>query len=134
MNTQVKGNIALGKAISYFTEHEYTVSIPLNDSQCYDLIIEKDGVLQTVQVKYTSKIKPSGAYGCKLETTSGTSKQVIYRLKDTYVELLFCYCANGDMFLIPTKDFNNQCEISLSRIRATNANKKTLDTSKYVVN
>ena len=134
MNTHAKGNMALGKAISYFTEHEYTVSIPLNDSQYYDLIIEKDGVLQTVQVKYTSDVKPSGAYQCKLRTISGTSRRVIYTVKDTCVELLFCYCANGDMFLIPTKDFNNRSEIALSRVRAINANKDTLDTSKYVIN
>ena len=134
MNTHTKGNIALGKAISYFTEHEYTVSIPLNDSQCYDLIIEKDGVLQSVQVKYTSATKPSGSYKCKLRTISGTSRQAIYTVKDTYVSLLFCYCANGDMFLIPTKDFDNQSEICLSRARAVNANKETLDTSKYVIN
>ncbi len=134
MNTHTKGNIALGKAIAYFTEQEYTVSIPLNDSQYYDLIVEKDGVLQTVQVKYTSSIKPSGAYKCKLRTVSGTSRQVIYTVKDTYVTLLFCYCANGDMFLIPTKDFDNQSEIALSRNRAVNANKETLDTSKYVIN
>ncbi len=46
-----KGNTSLGMAIAYFTSQGYTVSIPLNDTQDYDLIIEKNNILQTVQVK-----------------------------------------------------------------------------------
>lgn len=36
-----KGNTSLGMAIAYFSSHGYTVSIPLNDTQDYDLIVEK---------------------------------------------------------------------------------------------
>lgn len=36
-----KGNAALGLAIAYFSSNGYTVSIPLNDTQDYDLIVEK---------------------------------------------------------------------------------------------
>ena len=35
------GNTSLSFAISYFCSNGYTVSIPLNDTQDYDLIIEK---------------------------------------------------------------------------------------------
>lgn len=73
MNSNIKGNIALAEAISYFTKQKYIVSIPLNDSQCYDLIIEKDGKLQTVQVKYTSELKREEVYIGTLTTTSGTT-------------------------------------------------------------
>ena len=48
-----KGNSGLGMAIAYFSTNGYVVSIPLNDTQDYDLIIEKDGKLKTVQVKST---------------------------------------------------------------------------------
>lgn len=37
-----KGNAALGLAIAYFSSNGYTVSIPLNDTQDYDLIVEKN--------------------------------------------------------------------------------------------
>ena len=40
MNSNLKGNIALGQAIAYFTQQGYVVNIPLNDSQWYDLIID----------------------------------------------------------------------------------------------
>ena len=46
-----KGNSGLGMAIAYFTTNGYVVSIPLNDTQDYDLVIEKDGDLKTVQAK-----------------------------------------------------------------------------------
>ena len=47
------GNSSLGLAISYFTCHGYVVSIPLNDTQDYDLIVEKDSKLYKIQVKGT---------------------------------------------------------------------------------
>ena len=38
-----KGRTSLGIATVYFSMNGYTVSIPLNDTQDYDLIVEKDG-------------------------------------------------------------------------------------------
>ena len=45
------GNSSLGIAIAYFTNHDYIVSIPLNDTQDYDLIVEKNNIISKVQVK-----------------------------------------------------------------------------------
>lgn len=42
------GRIGLSMAINYFTIKGYTVSLPINDTQWYDLIIEKDGIFETV--------------------------------------------------------------------------------------
>ena len=36
-----KGNTSLGVAIAYYSSNGYTVSIPLNDTQDYDLIVDK---------------------------------------------------------------------------------------------
>ena len=49
-NAQV-GRIGLSMAINYFTINGYTVSLPLNDTQWYDLIVEKDGKFYSVQCK-----------------------------------------------------------------------------------
>ena len=40
-----KGNAGLGLAIAYFSANGYTVSIPLNDTQDYDIIIEKSDIV-----------------------------------------------------------------------------------------
>ena len=45
------GNAALSMAIAYFGSNGYIVSIPLNDTQDYDLIVDKNGCVQRVQVK-----------------------------------------------------------------------------------
>ena len=52
-----RGNCGLGIAIAYFSTNGYTVSIPLNDTQDYDLLIDKDGKIESAQVKYTSCYK-----------------------------------------------------------------------------
>lgn len=134
MNSNLKGNIALGKAISYFTEQGYIINLPLNDSQCYDLIIEKEGKLQTVQVKYTNHKGNKESYECKLSTVSGTNRKEIYNLKDTFCELLFIYCANGNMFLIPIKEIATQSIVTLNEKSSKFANKDIFDTSKYLLN
>ena len=37
--------MALGMTIGYFTKMEYTVSLPLNDAQDYDLVVDIDNVI-----------------------------------------------------------------------------------------
>ena len=115
MNSNQKGNIALGQAIAYFTKCGYTISLPLNDSQWYDLIIEKDGLFQTVQVKYCGQELRENVFKCKLVLTSGTSRKDVYKIKETPVDLLFASCANGDNYLIPTEDFENANMVTLSK-------------------
>ena len=128
MNSNIKGNIALGQAIAYFTKEGYIISIPLNDSQQYDLIIEKNNIFQSVQVKYTSeKSRNKESYICTLKTTSGTTREKIYSITETSVDLLFCYCENGEKYLIPIKEITNNNSITLSK----KILKTGFDTSKY---
>lgn len=133
MTTNEKGNIALTQAIAYFAKEQYTVSIPLNDSQWYDLIIEKNGVLQTVQVKYAGEKSKSGAYKCSLRTISGTSRKPIYTLTDHNVDLLFCYCADGSRFLIPSDKIHNKNSITMCTKKNKFATADSLDTSIFLI-
>lgn len=130
MNSNMKGNIALGAAIALFTANEYIVSLPLNDSQWYDLIVEKNGIFKTVQIKYTSEKAKNGTdYKCTLRTISGTSRVKLYSIVDTSVDLLFCLCANDDKYLIPVKDITNTNSITLSKQGVSNG----FNTSKYYI-
>ena len=133
MTTNDKGNIALTQAIAYFAKEQYTVSIPLNDSQWYDLVVEKDGIFQSVQVKYTSEQFESGSYKCSLRTISGSSRKSIYTLVDHAVDLLFCYCENGLKFLIPCEKIKNTSYIALFTEKSKFASKDLLDTSKFLI-
>lgn len=52
--TQQKGDSAVAQAIATFTRRGADVSIPLTESAAYDLIVDMEGKLHRVQVKYTS--------------------------------------------------------------------------------
>ena len=57
-----QGNVGLGRAIAYYTAKCIPVLIPLNDTQKYDLAIEKDNKLQRVSVKTTQGLNRSKTY------------------------------------------------------------------------
>ena len=70
-NSQSQGNVGMGQAIAYYTQKGQTVSIPLNDCQEYDLVVEYPDGLKKVQVKTTKSKAPSGRYVVGLRTMSG---------------------------------------------------------------
>lgn len=85
-------------AINYFTLSGYTVSIPLNDTQWYDLIIEKDGIFKTVQCKATLTKNNT----IDLRSTGGT-KGCVYDniLNNDNLDYLFCVDKDLNMQNIP---------------------------------
>jgi hypothetical protein len=96
-----KGRMGLALAISYFTFCGYTVSTPLNDTQWYDLIIEKNGRLETVQCKFTGS-KDNSINLKQCGGTSGKAYDSILNHKN--LDWLFCADLNMNMYLIPVKD------------------------------
>ena len=85
-----RGRAGLSLAIAYFGTNGYTVSLPMNDTQWYDLIVEKDGVFQTVQCKFTAtenKVIDFRSHG-------GTKGTVYGNLKDSPLDILFVQTMN----------------------------------------
>ena len=102
LNPRKQGDIGLGVAIGWFTANGYTVSVPLTDSQPYDLVVEQDGVLSRVSVK-TTTLRKNGGYEVGLRTQGGNKTQTNVRHFDSSgVELLFVACSNGTNYLIPS--------------------------------
>lgn len=108
-----KGNTGLGVAIAYFSSHGYTVSIPLNDTQDYDLIIDKDNLLQKVQVKSTSCKTKYGVYQVSLKSCGGTKGKAYKTVIETNADILFIVTDKLDMFLIPIDAINNKSSLNL---------------------
>lgn len=109
-NTKQQGNIGLGSAIQYFTQNLYLVSLPLNDSQDYDLIVEdRDGTLKKVQVKTSTQKSKYGTYAVNLRVLGGNSKQnyVHKKANEVIYDWLFILCENGDRYLIPKENIQN---------------------------
>lgn len=115
-------------AINYFTIQGYTISLPLNDTQWYDLIIEKNGKFETVQCKATQTENGT----IDLRSTGGT-KGAVYDnvLNHSKLDWLFCVDKNLNMWLIPLKDINTTKTLNL-RLKP-NKNNQGFQTYQYRV-
>lgn len=119
-NTKEQGNFGVGYAISYFTSNRYIVSIPLNDSQEYDLIVGKDNVLYKVQVKTTRYKKRNTInewYVVLLKTCGGNQNWsgVSKKFDNSKIDILFILCENGDTYCIPTSKINAKNHLNLTK-------------------
>lgn len=104
------GRIGLSMAINYFTLQGYTVSIPINDTQWYDLIVEKDGIFATVQCKATQTDNNQ----IDLRSTGGTNGTTYDNLLNhNKLDWLFCVNKNLEMWLIPVTDITTSKTITL---------------------
>lgn len=117
-NTKKQGDIGVGIAIAYFVVNEYTVSIPLTDSQPYDLIVEdKNGKLSRIQVKTTSFKGKSGYYFVSLTIKGGnrTSKGKIKEFDPTEVDYIFIVTDTEEKYLIPSFTCNNSITLNKTK-------------------
>ena len=116
-------------AINYFTCQGYTISLPINDTQWYDLVVEKDGKFYTVQCKATQTENGD----IDFRSTGGTNGGVYDNLLN-HSELDYLFCVNKDlnMWLIPVKDIQ-QNRKSIRLRTEPNANNQGFQTYKYRV-
>lgn len=131
---QKRGRAGLSLAIAYFGTNGYTVSVPLNDTQWYDLIVEKDGHFMSVQCKFTAT--DDNVISMR---SSGGTKGGVYDsiLNHTELDYIFCANKNCEMWLIPFEELKKSGNVKTFTLMKT-ANKygpksSTFDTSKFVV-
>ena len=127
-----KGRIGLSMAINYFTIKGYTISLPLNDTQWYDMVIEKNNIFQTVQCKCTFTEDDT----INIKSCGGTNGSVYDSILN-HPELDYLFCVNKDFncWLIPVKAIVEAGITKSFRLRAKlapSANPK-LDTTLYQV-
>ena len=108
-----KGNTGLGMAIAYYTSNGYTVSIPLNDTQDYDIIIEKNNDLKTVQVKATGCKRKNGSYQVALKSCGGTKGKTYKTIIETKVDIVFIVTGNMSFYEIPREMITNKSTLNL---------------------
>jgi len=108
-----KGNAGLGMAIAYYSCNGYTVSIPLNDTQDYDIVIEKNGIIKTVQVKASSCKSKKLNYQIALKSCGGTKGKTYKTVVDTNVDIIFIVTSDKEMYEIPKLDVKNKSTINI---------------------
>lgn len=126
-----RGRAGISLAIAYYGSNGYSVSIPLNDTQWYDLVIEKDGVFQTVQCKCTT----SKDAAIQLRSCGGTNGRVYDNVLDHPLDILFCI--NGttkDMYSIPVSEIRKTTNRNTISLRTSpNQNNQGFNTYRYLV-
>lgn len=110
MNTKQKGDMGLGSAIAYFTRQNYTVMVPLTDSQDYDLVVdEKDGNLYRVQVKYTNWQPNKTAYQVGFTIKGGTKGGIWKKASEVVFDKIFVLTGDGHTYYIPRSKIEGGC-------------------------
>jgi hypothetical protein len=113
-NYKIQGNAGIGAAIAYFSKLGNIVSIPLTDSQEYDLIADDHIRLNRIQVKTTWSITKYGIYKCALRTCGGNkSGYTCKKFNNKNCEFLFILCGNNDEYVIPSCDITTTSFICL---------------------
>lgn len=95
-----KGRAGLAAAIGYFGTHGYTVSLPLNDTQDYDLIVD-NGRMFRVSCKATGQKTKYGVSVVDLRNTGGTNGSVYGREQNKNIDYIFVLNGEGEMWLLP---------------------------------
>ena len=108
-----KGNTGLAVAIAYYTSKGYTVSIPLNDTQDYDIIVDKDKLLRKVQVKTSGCKTKYNSYQVALKSCGGTKGSTYKTLIETAIDELFIFLENREMYVIPIEKVNNKTTLNI---------------------
>lgn len=126
------GRIGLSMAINYFTLNGYTISLPLNDTQWYDMVVEKDNKFYTVQCKATMTEEDTISLKSCGGTNGGVYDSIINHPELDYV---FAVNKNLECWLIPVSaiiESGNTKAIHLRTTLSQFAHPK-LDTTLYRV-
>ena len=125
-----KGRAGMALGIAYFGANGYTVNVPLNDTQWYDFVIEKDGIFQTVQCKATG----TSNNVIELKSCGGTKGSSYDFVLEHNLDFLFCLDKDQNMFVIPVQDmkeYGMKKQITLRTEKS--ANGQGFQTYKYKV-
>lgn len=114
MKPKEKGDLALSHAIHYYMCNGYEVCIPMGDKRDYDIVVEKEGILQRVQVKYAGLYPSKLTCKVALRITGGNQSFHYSKIyKDDAFELLFVYTAKGETYQIPWNEVRARNELSI---------------------
>lgn len=114
INSNQQGNIGMAYAIAYYSKLGYNISIPLTDSQDYDIIVDTGSSLLKVQIKTTKSLSDNGNFICNLAVKTkrqGENARKGFDQNDS--DLLFILTDDGTCYSIPTSEINARSAITL---------------------
>ena len=115
INSKKQGDVGMCYAIAYYSRLGWTVSIPITDSQDYDLLVENtDNNILKVQVKTSRYLTEGGTYQVSLKTCGGNkSGQTIKKMDKNYIDLVFVLVDDGSCYSIPIEKIESSGSMNL---------------------
>ncbi|HTE58137.1 MAG TPA: group I intron-associated PD-(D/E)XK endonuclease [Verrucomicrobiae bacterium] len=114
MHTKQKGDLAVANAIQYYMTNGYEVCLPIGDKRPYDLVIEVEGVLKRVQVKYAGFYNGIQQHKVALRITGGNqSFSTTKKYLDNDFDELFVYTASGRKFVLAWDKITARNELNI---------------------
>jgi len=108
-----KGNTSLGIAIAYYSSNGYIVSVPLNDTQDYDLIVDINNTLKKVQVKSTACKTRYGNYQVALKSCGGTKGKTYKTIIETKIDEVFILTQDLKIYILPIEEIKNKSTLNI---------------------
>jgi hypothetical protein len=117
--TQI-GDISEAIVRARFIEKGYVVLIPQNSSLRYDIVVEKDGIFQRVQIKTGRLLDNEAVYFSASSKDPLTKADVPYH---GHIDLFAIYCPhNQQIYVMPVQDATSTtCTL---RLKPTKNNQK----------
>lgn len=105
MSTIRKGNVGVAKVIADLTAKGFSLSVPLNEGERYDLIADNGEELLRVQCKYTESNGEFVIARPRSVTHTGYRAKVAHKYTGEEIDLLAVYDATSDScFYIPADE------------------------------
>ena len=104
----------MSHAIHFYMTRGYEVCLPIGDKSDYDIVVEKNGALEKIQVKYGG-LYPNKT-GCRVALrVMGGNQSYHYAKKysDSAFDILFVYTAKDELFEIPWAEIKVRSELSV---------------------
>ncbi len=113
-NPREQGLLGLTDAIAFFGARGYSISLPLIDSQPYDLVVDAGERLHRVQVKTTTRRARNGNFVVQVCTRGGNrSFHTTKHFAPTSCDLLYVLTDEGDRYLIPSNEVRARSSLTL---------------------
>lgn len=131
-DTKQKGDIAEQAVVLKTLKMGWSVSLPVGDRMSYDLIIDVNGVLVKIQVKYAWYQVSSDKYFVntrKIKTNRKNCK--IERYKNSDFDFAIGYIADLDIFYVIPVEFFISCKSSVNFIEPSNKRQRTPRSAPY---
>ena len=129
-----KGNIGEAKCLAKMVELGVPVCLPFGDNERYDMIIERNGKLEKIQIKYSSQQENEGSIVFKTASSANHTTNKHYSTYENDVDAFLLYNALTDeVYYVPMEIIGTKKTLTMRMQPSKNGQiKNCLFTSDYL--